>query len=99
MVVCYRLHVPCAVGSDLVANKGLKRIQHPVIINEGVDCVKDFCMELDELAHEIYNFNQHKCRKPQFKTRESEATFASKTYCEYCKIVFSFKSYHYVMAS
>ena len=82
-------HVPCAVGSYLVAHKGLKRIQHPVRINEGVDCVKDFCMELDELAHEIYNFNQHQCRKPQLKTRESEATFASKTCCEYCKVVFS----------
>jgi len=82
-------HVPCAVGSYLVAHKGLKRDQQPVKINEGVDCMKDFCMELDELAHEIYNFNQRECRKPQLKTLESEASFASKICCEYCNVVFS----------
>src|SRR5271156_5982455 len=28
-------HVPCAVGSYLVAHKALNRIQHPVRINQG----------------------------------------------------------------
>ena len=82
-------HVPCAVGSYLVAHKGLKREQQQVRINEGEDCMKEFFMDLDELLHEIYNFNQHQCRKPQLKTPESEAIFASKTCCEYCNIEFS----------
>jgi hypothetical protein len=84
-----QIHVPCAVGSYLVPHKGLDWEQQPVRINEGVDCMKNFCMELDTLANEIYNFNQLQCRKPQIKTSESEAAFASKTCCEYCKSVFS----------
>ena len=82
-------HVPCAVGSYLVAHKGLNRVQQPVRINEGENCVRDFCMELDILSREIYNFNQHHCRKPQLKTPESEAEFAAKTCCEYCNVDFS----------
>src|SRR5258708_3639037 len=69
-------HVPCAVGSYLVANKGIDREQHPVIIDEGENCIEDFCKGLDILVREIYNFNQLECRKPQRKTLESETRFA-----------------------
>ena len=81
-------HVPCAVGSYLVAHKALNRVQQPVKINKGIDCIGDFCEELDGLVHEIYNFNQLQCKKPQRKTLESETVFAAATCCEYCKVVF-----------
>ena len=82
-------HVPCAVGSYLVAHKGLNRHQYPVVVNEGRTCVQDFCMELDTLVHEIYDYNQKNCRKPQSRTPETEAIFEAATQCEYCKAVFS----------
>src|SRR3981189_3884562 len=56
-------HVPCAVGSYLVAHKGLQRKQYPVRINMVRTCVQDFCDELDVLVREIYDFNKEHCRK------------------------------------
>jgi hypothetical protein len=82
-------HVPCAVGSYLVAHKGLNRQQFPVVVNSGRTCVQDFCMELDTLVREIYAYNMVNCKKPQIKTPETEAQYAAATVCEYCKATFS----------
>jgi hypothetical protein len=82
-------HVPCAVGSYLVAHKGLNRRQGPVVINQGRTCVQDFCHELDVLVREIYDYNQKNCRKPQIRTPRAEAIFEAVRLCEYCRTTFS----------
>ena len=75
-------NVLCAVSSYLVAHKGLNCIQLPVRINQGWNCVQEFCEELDALVREIYNFNQLNCRKPQIRTPETVTRFDAATLCE-----------------
>ena len=84
-----QVHKPCAVGSYLVAHKGLNRDQESVQIDQGKDCVKTFCERLDTMAKWIYQYNQDNCRKPQRRAPHTEARFANATECEYCKKLFS----------
>ena len=51
--------------------------------------MKEFCQELDVLAHEIYHFNQVNCRKPQVRTPQDVAIFNDAIECKYCKETFS----------
>ena len=51
-------HVPCAVGSYIVAHPGLNLPDQPVEFHQGEDCVQEFCQYLDRKARDIYELQQ-----------------------------------------
>src|SRR5271156_6647352 len=82
-------HVPCAVGSYLVAHKSFACPAQKVVFHQGEDCIEQYCKFLEDKAREIYAYNKIRCNKPQQRNNpEHVRKFERTTSCDYCKVPF-----------
>ena len=83
-------HVPCAVGSYLVAHPGPDDPPQLVVFQQGENCVEEFCEYLDRRIRQLYQYNRDHCNKPQQRNDPAQVQqFEAAVECDYCKAPFS----------